>query len=214
MRPKPMVEIGGIPMLRHIMNIYSCHGFDDFIICTGYRGEVIWEYFHEHRPERGKVEIIDTGLDTPTGGRLHQVRHLLGPGPFMLTYGDGVADVDIRALAEFHRSRGELATVTAVRPPARFGSLDLQGTRVRKFSEKPANEGWISGGFFVMEPGVFRFIRPDQMLEFGPLADLAEQGHLVAYRHEGFWQCMDTIRDRERLEELWKNGAPWVINSR
>jgi glucose-1-phosphate cytidylyltransferase len=234
-RPKPMVEIGGKPILWHIMSVYAAHGYGEFVVACGYRGEMIKEYFSSlflHSSDcvinlrdgsrkmmnsdcpDWRVWLIDTGLETMTGGRIRRLRHVIGNEPFLLTYGDGVADVDITALVAFHRAHGRVATVTAVRPPARFGSLVLDGGgRVREFSEKPqAGEGWINGGFFVFEPSVFDWLDGDQsILEREPLERLAEGGQLMAYLHPGFWQPMDTLRDKQILESLWASGAPpWI----
>ena len=234
-RPKPMVEIGGKPILWHIMNIYAAHGFDDFVVACGYKGEVIKDYFRHlyfqsvdlmvnltdgsytalnPRGPRWKVAVVDTGLDTMTGGRVRRLERWLEGETFMLTYGDGVGDVDVGALLAFHRAHGRLATVTAVRPPARFGGLVFDGDRVREFSEKPqASEGWINGGFFVFEPGVLGYLDGDAcILERSPLERLARDGELMAYRHDGFWQPMDTVRERQLLESLWASGnAPWNV---
>ena len=234
-RPKPMVEIGGHPMLWHIMNIYAHHGFQDFIVALGYKGEVIKDYFLNFRTRnsdlrihlatgqvkvhRGSdlpwsVDLLDTGLSTQTGGRLKRLAKWLDEDLFMLTYGDGVANVDLSALVEFHKSHGKLATVTAVRPPARFGGLALDGDTVLHFTEKPqAGDGWINGGFFVLDRRVLDFIDGDATLwEREPLERLAEQVQLRAFRHEGFWQPMDTIRERNLLEEMWTSGkAPWKV---
>ncbi len=231
--PKPMVEIGGRPLLVHLMQCYADYGFKDFLIACGYRGEMIKEYFRS-LPIRtsdyvidlagGSVEIvnptqfdwkvgaIDTGIDTPTGGRILRLRALVGEESFMVTYGDGLGNVDLLALVAFHRSHGRLATVTAVRPPARFGALELDGPRVIEFAEKrQTREGWINGGFFVFQPGVFDYLDHESPLERGPLERLAEAGELMAFRHEGFWQPMDTLRDRQHLEGLWQTGeAPWT----
>ncbi len=235
-RPKPMVEIGGKPMLWHIMNIYACHGFKDFLIACGYKGEVIKEYFQNfvihnsdlfvnlrdgsHKVGTGstpdwQVGLIDTGLETLTGGRLRRLRPHIGGETFMVTYGDGVGNVDVRALVAFHRKHGKLATVTAVSPIARFGSLHLQGDGVAGFVEKPqTGEGWINGGFFVFEPGVLDYIAGDHTsLEREPLEQLAAEGQLMAYRHTGFWHPMDTLRDKHYLESLWAGGhAPWKVS--
>ena len=233
-RPKPMIEIGGKPILWHIMNIFACHGITEFIIALGYRAEVVKEYFlnfyalnndltldlatggtriHDGRQPRWKVHLVDTGLNTQTGGRVKRIeRWLENDSTFMLTYGDGVSDVDIHALMRFHRAHGKLATVTAVRPPARFGGLAFDGTRVAEFTEKPqVGEGWINGGFFVLEREAIRYIDGDETLwERDPLERLAADGQLHAYTHDGFWQPMDTLRDRKVLEELWAGGAaPW-----
>lgn len=232
-RPKPMVEIGGKPLLWHIMHIYADHGFKDFLVACGYKGELIKEYFRNvflHNNDYvidlrdgslsvlnggsidWQVGVIDTGLETQTGGRIKRLRQWVGDTTFMVTYGDGVADVDIRSLVQFHCSHGRLATVTAVRPPARFGSLLLENDTVREFSEKPqVGEGWINGGFFVLEPRVFDYLDGDQcILEREPLERLAADRQLMAFRHEGFWQPMDTLREKELLESLWASGrAPW-----
>jgi len=235
-RPKPMVEIGGRPILWHIMKLYAKHGFQEFGVALGYRGEVVKDYFlqfhamasdltislgtgdvHRHSPtaEDWTVHLMDTGLNTQTGGRLKRAASWLGKEPFLMTYGDGVANVDLPALLAFHRAHGKLATVTAVRPPARFGGLDLDdGDRVQRFSEKPqTGEGWINGGFFVLEPEVLSFISGDETLwERDPMERLARDGELMAFRHEGFWMPMDTLRDRNTLESLWASGqAPWKI---
>jgi glucose-1-phosphate cytidylyltransferase len=233
-KPKPMVEIGGRPMLWHIMKIYESHGFNDFTLALGYKGEVIKDYFLNYHAlqsdltvhlqggqvdysnptaEDWRVSMIDTGANSMTGGRLLRLKpHLESGGTFMLTYGDGVSDVDLTALLAFHRSHGRLATVTAVRPPVRFGELSIEKNRVTKFQEKPqAKEGWINGGFFVFEPGVFDFISDDStLLEREPLEQIAEKGELMVYQHPGYWQCMDTVRDKATLEDLWMNDkAPW-----
>lgn len=234
-RPKPMVEIGGRPILWHIMSLYAAHGHRDFVIACGYRGEMIKDYFRHlffreadlvinlmdgtfralasHTPD-WKIAAVDTGMDTMTGGRLLRLRRWLEGETFMLTYGDGVGNVDLNALLAFHRRHGRLATVTAVRPPARFGGLAFDGDRVSEFSEKPqAAEGWINGGFFVFEPGVLDYLEGDAtILERAPLERLARDGQLHAYRHEGFWQPMDTVRERQLLEQLWAEGkAPWKV---
>lgn len=234
MRPKPMVEIGGKPMIWHIMSIYAAHGFNEFLVACGYKGEYIKEYFRNAyihsadfiidlkdgavsvmngRPIDWKIGLFDTGLDTMTGGRIRRLRPWVGDETFMATYGDGLASVDIRALMDFHKSHGRLATVTAVRPPARFGGLVLEGNAVGTFSEKPqTGEGWINGGFFVFEPRVFDYLADDEtILEREPLERLADDGELMAFRHEGFWQPMDTLREKEMLESLWSSGhAPWI----
>jgi glucose-1-phosphate cytidylyltransferase len=234
--PKPMVEIGGHPILWHIMSIYATQGFREFLVAVGYKGEIVKDYFlnftarssnvtvllatgevkvHEASRPDWTVHIVDTGPTTQTGGRIRRIAPWLDPGEtFMLTYGDGVADVDLRALFAFHRKHGRLATVTAVRPPGRFGSLEIEGDRVRSFAEKPqAGEGWINGGFFVLEPGALETIAGDGTFwELEPLETLAARGELMAYRHEGFWQPMDTLRDKRYLEELWQSGkAPWKV---
>ncbi len=235
LKPKPMVEIGGKPILWHIMKIYSSHGIDDFVIACGYKGYVIKEYFanyflhmsnvtfdlqrnemkvHQNHAEAWRVTLVDTGETTMTGGRLKRVREYLGEETFCLTYGDGVADVDIRALIAFHRRRQGLATLTAVQPPGRFGaiSLDQDEAGIRSFSEKPTGDGgWVNGGYFVLEPAVIDRIEGDQTTwEREPLESLAQDGLISAYKHRGFWQPMDTLRDKHQLEGLWQRGdAPW-----
>jgi glucose-1-phosphate cytidylyltransferase len=232
-RPKPMVEIGGKPILWHIMKIYAHHGHRDFVICCGYKGYMIKEYFanyflhvsdvtfdlaknsmeiHQQATEPWRVTLVDTGDASQTGGRLKRVERYVSDGPFCFTYGDGLADVHIARLAQFHGEAGRLATVTAVRPPGRFGALALLGDRVAGFSEKPAGDGgFINGGFFVLEPGVFRYLHGDEDIwEYDPMQGLARDGELGAYVHEGFWQPMDTLREKNMLEELWASGkAPW-----
>jgi glucose-1-phosphate cytidylyltransferase len=231
-RPKPMVEIGGRPMLWHIMNIYASHGHCEFVVACGYKGEIIKDYFHNFvartsdyvvdfgtgkleylSPDRlsWRVAVVDTGQDTMTGGRILRLRRLLERDTFMVTYGDGLGNVDLTALVRFHQAHGRLATVTAVRPPSRFGGLELDGDSVREFSEKPqTGAGWINGGFFVFEPGVFDYLGDDAtILERDPLERLAADGQLMAFRHEGFWQPMDTIREKQILESHWARGAPW-----
>jgi glucose-1-phosphate cytidylyltransferase len=234
-KPKPMIEIGGRPLLWHIMQIYGHHGLDEFVVCLGYLGSVIKEYFINYTTLNSDVEcdlrtgavkfvnrgppwriaLVDTGEATMTGGRIRRVAERLRDGTFMLTYGDGVADVDIRALLAFHRSHGKLATVTAVRPPGRFGVLDVErGGRVAEFREKPDDEtGWINGGFFVVEPGVLDYIDGDATSwEHQPLRRLAADGELMAFEHRGFWQAVDTVHDKRRLEGLWEGGAPpWRV---
>jgi len=235
-KPKPMVEIGGKPILWHIMSIYARQGFRDFAIALGYKGEVIKKYVLDYCSLEGdlsvqmrtgavrrsglagtldwRVDLVDTGIGTETGGRVKRLQRYLGDGTFMLTWGDGVADIDLHALLRFHRAHGKLATLTAVRPPARFGHVELDGERVSEFSEKPqTSAGWINGAFFVLEPAVFDYIAGDETsFERGPLAALARDGQLMAYKHESFWQCMDTLRDRKLLEELWASGSPpWVV---
>lgn len=233
-RPKPMVEIGGHPMLWHVMSIYAARGFREFVIACGYKGEVIKQYFSDffnhhsdwtvdlrsgertvvsQRAPDWRVHCIDTGVDTLTGGRLRCLQHLVRDGTFMVTYGDGLSDVPVERVLEFHRSHGRLATVTAVHPPARFGALELDGCAVSRFSEKPqTNVGWINGGFFVFEPGVLDYVEgPETSLERDALERIAADGQLMAYRHEGFFQPMDTLREKMLLEELWRAGkAPWV----
>ncbi len=232
--PKPMVGIGGRPMLWHIIKIYSVWGFQEFLVPLGYKGEIIKRYFMDYHPLQGNmtvsladgkvgfhgnqsedwvIHLIDTGLNTMTGGRVKRLEKWLNSETFMLTYGDGVADIDLHALVRFHRSHGGIATVTAVRPPARFGGIVFTGDRVAEFTEKPQiGEGWINGGFMVFEPAVFRYLEGDHSrLEQDVLERLAEERQLFAYRHEGFWQCMDTVRDKQLLERLWESGqAPWI----
>ncbi len=232
-KPKPMVEIGGRPILWHIMKHYSSYGFDEFAIAVGYKGEVIkrWMVDYAHlagsitvRPRAGLVDVhdndcddwtvnvVDTGQNTNTGGRIKRLQEWVGDETFMLTWGDGVSDVDLDALLAFHRSHGKIATLTAVRPPARYGHLETEGDRIVEFSEKPQiGEGWINGAFFVLEPSVFDYIPGDDtQWEKEPLEYLAKDGQLMAYRHDGFWQCMDTLREKHLLEELWSSGsAPW-----
>ncbi len=235
-KPKPMVEIGGNPILWHIMNIYSAYGFNEFVIALGYKGFVIKDYFlnflpwtrnfsiclasgeiryHDGVESRWTVHLIDTGYDTMTGGRIRRASEFIGDEPFMLTYGDGVANIDIRALVDFHKRSGKLATVTTVRPAARFGTVVLKNDAVTSFHEKSqSGEGWINGGFFVLEPEVRRYIRDVDMTvwEQDPLETLAREGELAAYKHEGFWHPMDTLRDVRLLEELWQSGAPpWKV---
>ena len=231
-RPKPMNEIGGKPILWHIMKIYSTFGIVEFVICCGYRGYAIKEYFanyflhmsdvtfdmvdnsmevHERKAEPWRVTLVDTGEGTLTGGRLRRVReHLIDEEAFCFTYGDGVADIDIGALVAFHSDHGKLATVTAVRPPGRFGAMMLKDGNVQEFVEKPLGDGgWINGGFFVLSPKVLNYIEGDRTgWEGGPLTKLAEEGQIQAYQHNGFWQAMDTLRDKQKLEELWNAGAP------
>jgi glucose-1-phosphate cytidylyltransferase len=234
-KPKPMVEIGGRPILWHIMRIYARHNVRNFMLALGYKGEMIKDYFLNYHPRQSditvhlksgrvdysnpavedwSVSLVDTGALTQTGGRLLRLRELLQEGPFMLTYGDGVANVDLSALLAFHRSHGKVATVTAVRPPARFGDLQMNEGRVIRFAEKPqGGEGWINGGFFVFGPAVFDYIADDTtILERAPLERLAHEGQLMAFHHHGYWQPMDTLRDKNALEELWAAGnAPWTV---
>ncbi len=236
-RPKPMVEIGGRPILWHIMKIYSAHGIDDFIVCCGYKGHVIKEYFstyflqrsdvtfdlaenrvevHRNGAESWRVTLVDTGDGTMTGGRLKQVARYLGDETFCFTYGDGVSDINLTRLVEFHRREGVLATLTAVQPPGRFGAFRLEddATRIQGFREKPRGDGaWINGGFFVLEPGVLDYIGGDETIwEREPMDGLARDGQLAAFRHTGFWQPMDTLRDKMVLEELWeRESPPWKV---
>ncbi|NEM99194.1 glucose-1-phosphate cytidylyltransferase [Pontibacter burrus] len=237
-RPKPMVEIGGKPILWHIMKIYSYYGINEFVICCGYKGHMIKEYFanyclynsdvtfdmrknsmevHRNNTESWKVTLVDTGEGTMTGGRLKRVKEYVGNETFCLTYGDGVSDVDVAASIEYHRAQGTLATLTAVQQPGRFGAFNLssEATRINQFQEKPTGGDmpWINGGFFVLEPGVFDYIEDDNTIwERGPMEQLAKEGELSAYRHTGFWQPMDTLRDKHVLEELWQKGeAPWNV---
>jgi glucose-1-phosphate cytidylyltransferase len=230
-RPKPMVEIGGKPMLWHIMKIYAAHGIDDFVICLGYKGYMIKEFFanyylhtadvtfdlaagsteiHRSTTEPWRVTLVETGEDTMTGGRLRRVLPYLGDEDFCFTYGDGVANIDIRALIAFHQEQGRDATITAVQPPGRFGALDIEGDQVNHFEEKPRGDGLATnGGFFVLKPNVGRFLTEDSTVwEQQPVRSLAEEGQMACYRHEGFWQPMDTLRDRQVLQELWDSGAP------
>ena len=213
-KPKPMVEIGDRPILWHVMMHYSHHGFSHFVIALGYKGEVIREYISERRGcgPSWSVELIDTGASTQTGGRTKRLAAHLGEGTFMLTYGDGLSNVDLRELLAFHRSHGKLATLTAVHPPARFGHLRLDGNQVAEFAEKPRiTDRWINGAFFVVEPEVLDYIDGDDtQWEREPLERLAREGQLMAYRHASFWQCMDTVHEKRLLEELWlSGGAPW-----
>lgn len=234
-RPKPMVEIGGQPILWHIMMYYSTYGFREFVVALGYKGEQIKRYMADYcslasdlrisladgqvRSHSGPkqdwvVDLIDTGQQTNTGGRIKRLAPFLGEGTFMMTWGDGVSTVNLHQLLDFHRSHGKLATVTAVRPPSRFGRLEIEGDQVKRFDEKPlTGEAWINGAFFVLEPGVFEYIDADSTLfEREPLENLARDGQLMAYQHDGFWQCMDTIRDKVKLEALWNSGdAPWKV---
>ena len=232
--PKPMVEIGGKPVIWHIMKLYSHYGFNDFIICLGYRGYMIKEYFshyfmhmsdvtidlkknavkvHTTSSEPWKVTLVDTGLETMTGGRLKRLASMINQETFMMTYGDGVSNVNLDALLKFHKTNKGLVTLTAVRPPARFGALEFEGNQIRHFKEKSTlHEGWINGGFFVVNSEALSYIKEkeDVMWEHAPMEKLAEEGKLFAYKHEGFWQCMDTARDLKYLEDVWQTGnAPW-----
>ncbi len=235
-KPKPMVEIGGRPILWHIMMIYSYFGFHDFAVALGYKGDCIKRYFVDYGTLSGnltiqlgtnqsalqcgsnqppwKIDLVETGYETLTGGRVKRLKSRLGNGTFMLTWGDGVANIDLTKLIAFHRSHGKLATITAVRPPARYGHMRFKGDQVIAFEEKPQTaEGWINGAFFVLEPQVFDYIDGDMvMFEHSPLENLARDGQLMAYRHEGFWAAMDTLRDKYILEQLWQSGErPWAV---
>jgi glucose-1-phosphate cytidylyltransferase len=238
LRPKPMIEIGGFPILWHILKIYSAHGINDFVICAGYKGYVIKEYFanyflhmsdvtfdmagntmevHHKRSEPWRVTIVDTGDESMTGGRIKRIEPYVD-GTFCLTYGDGVADIDIKSLIDYHHSHGRKATLTSVQPPGRYGALnfDSEDSRlIHKFQEKPEGDGsWINGGYFVLEPSIFDYIRDGDktIWERGPLESLAAGGELAAYRHPGFWRPMDTLRDKVELEDLWNSGeAPWKM---
>ena len=236
LRPKPMIEVGGKPMIWHIMKIYAHHGINDFVICAGYRGYVIKEYFqnyflhqadvtfdmqtnsvayHGSKAEPWRITVLDTGENTMTGGRLKRIaKHLTPDEPFCMTYGDGVADIDITALVAFHKRHGELATLTAVTPPGRYGALEMDGPRVRRFTEKPpGDKARINGGFFVLHPSVLdRIAGDDTPWESAPLESLAHDGQLQAFDHNGFWQPMDTLRDKTQLEQHWASGrAPWKV---
>ncbi|QEM66887.1 glucose-1-phosphate cytidylyltransferase [Geobacter sp. FeAm09] len=237
LKPKPMIEIGQRPILWHIMKIYSSYGFNDFIICVGYKGYCIKDYFahyflheadvtfdfrnqnqrmiHHHSAEPWTVTLVNTGLETMTGGRVKRVQPYVGDEPFLLTYGDGVGDVNIAQLVAYHNNHGKLATVTATQPGGRFGALNLDNSNhVLGFQEKPKGDGaWINAGFFVLQPEVFNYLEGDDtILERSPLERLAREGQLTAYKHPGFWQPMDTLRDKNHLEELWKSGAaPWKL---
>lgn len=235
LRPKPLIEIGGKPILWHIMKMLSAHGVQEFVICCGYKGYLIKEYFsnyflhvadatfdichntmevHQNYAEPWRVTVVDTGVDTMTGGRLLRVRKYLEDERFCLTYGDGVSDVDIGELIKFHESHSRRATVTAIQPAARFGALEFDGDHVSHFVEKPKGDGrWINGGFFILEPSIFSYLSDDRDIwEQQPLARLADEGQLAAYRHDGFWAAMDTLRDKNYLEELWASKrAPWKV---
>ena len=235
LRPKPMIEIGGKPILWHIMKMYSHYGINAFVICLGYKGYFIKEYFanyflhmcdvtfdmqnnqmevHQKYVEPWRITLVDTGENTLTGGRLKRVKDYIGDETFCFTYGDGVSDIDIGALIEFHKVNGNKATVTAIQPPGRYGALNMDGAAVKSFQEKPAGDGaWINGGFFVLEPSVLDLIDGDQTSwESTPLMRLADEGELAAYKHQGFWQAMDTLRDKNHLEELWSSESPpWKV---
>ena len=236
-KPKPMVQIGGKPILWHIMKIYSTYGYNDFIILLGYKGYYIKEYFanyflhqsditidltnnqmqvHDNYSEPWKVTLVDTGLDAMTGARVKRAQRYIGNKTFLLTYGDGVADIDITKTVAFHQQQGKLLTMSAIQPEARFGNLEIDSSNtVRTFAEKPRSEGgWINGGFFVCEPGIFNYLtdKDDCIFEQTPLQKIASEGKLSAYKHSGFWQCMDTLRDNQKLNMLWKTGkAPWKV---
>jgi glucose-1-phosphate cytidylyltransferase len=237
LRPKPMIEIGGKPILWHIMKLYSFYGINDFVVCAGYKQEVIKEYFanyalnnsnvtfdfsddgkttiHTNLSEHWKVTVVDTGLGTMTGGRIKRIKPFVGDQPFCMTYGDGVSDVNIRAELDFHKKSGLLATMSAIQPEGRFGIIDFgEKDKIKAFREKDKEDsGWINGGFMVLEPGIFDLIDGDStVFEREPLERCAKLGQLNAYRHTGFWQCMDTMRDKEKLEALWQTGkAPWKV---
>ena len=237
LRPKPMIEIGGYPVLWHIMKIYLSQGFDEFVICAGYKQHMIKEYFadyflhrsdvtfdfskggemriHSNVSEPWKVTVVDTGLETMTGGRIKRIKKFIDNETFMLTYGDGVTDLDIKKLMEFHKKQKKYATITAARPDGRFGVLDLDGDTVASFREKTVEDaGWVNGGFMVLEPEVFDYIEggDETIFEKRPLERLSADGQLSAFKHPGFWQCMDTLRDKEKLEDMWRKGeAPWKL---
>ena len=235
LRPKPMIEIGGRPILWHIMKIYSHYGINDFVVCLGYKGYVIKEYFanyflhmsdvtfdmaenrmevHQRHAEPWRVTLVDTGQETLTGGRLKRVQQYVGKETFCFTYGDGVADVDISKLVAFHRTEGKSATLTAIQPPGRYGAVSIDDARVTSFAEKPDGDGaWVNGGYFVLEPSAFNYIANDQTSwESGALVKMSQAGKLAGYQHVGFWQAMDTLRDKNHLEELWQSGhAPWKV---
>lgn len=234
LKPKPMVEIGGKPILWHIMKMYSQHGFNDFVILLGYKGYAIKEYFanyflhqsnvtidlatnemkiHKNTSEPWKVTLLDTGIDSMTGGRVKRAQEIVGDEPFMLTYGDGVSDIDIEKLLAFHKNHGKAITMSSVQPDGRFGAIEVAGERVTKFLEKPKGDGsWVNGGFFVCESSVFAYIQDGDstVFEQAPLRSLAEQGELYTYKHHGFWKCMDTLKDKNDLEKMYLEGqAPW-----
>jgi glucose-1-phosphate cytidylyltransferase len=234
LKPKPMIEIGGQPILWHIMKTYSHHGINDFVICLGYKGYVIKEFFanyflhtsnvtfdmannkmevHQRYAEPWRVTLIDTGTDTMTGGRLARVRPYLDESTFCMTYGDGVSDLNIRDTVAFHRQHGKKATITAIQPPGRYGALNMDGDQVLSFQEKPAGDGaWINGGFFVLEPSALDYIEGDATIwENQPLMRLAQEGELMSYRHSGFWQAMDTLRDKNQLNDMWQHNPPWKV---
>lgn len=235
-KPKPMIEIGGKPILWHIMKLYSHYGFNEFLICAGYKQEVIKKWFadyylynsditfdlsegnkvivHKEHAEPWKVSVIDTGLNTLTGGRIKRIKDYIGAEPFLMTYGDGVADIDINKLIEFHKREGRLATLSAFIPEGRFGVMDIKGNQITSFREKSSDDmGWINAGFMVLDPKIIDYIEGDQtMFEREPLEALAHAGQLACYKHSGFWQCMDTLKDKQKLENLWENNqAPWKV---
>lgn len=235
--PKPMIEVGGKPLLWHIMQLYSSYGYNDFTVALGYKGHLIKQFFmdyyqmscdlsinlangelktHGGRIDQWNVNLVDTGLKTQTGGRIRRLKNWVGNETFMMTYGDGLSDVNLDDLVAFHKQHGRLATLTAVRPPARFGGLEFNGDEVCQFTEKPQiGEGWINGGFFILEPEVFDYIPTgdEAIWESGALESLAKDGQLMAYRHEGFWQPMDTLREHRQLEKLWNAGSPpWIMD--
>jgi len=211
-KPKPMVEIGGKPLLWHIMKLYAYHGFKDFIIALGHKGEVIQNNMQSYVEPDWNVQLIDTGIGTLTGGRIKRLAPYLNE-TFMLTWGDGVSDINLKSLLDFHQTHGKLATVTAVQPPLRFGHMVVKDNQVREFSEKaPIKEEWINGAFFILEPGIFNYIEGDAtQFEKEPLQNLAKDKQLMAYKHTGFWQCMDTLHEKLVLEDLWQKGAPWKL---
>ena len=235
LKPKPMIEIGGMPILWHIMKIYSTYGINDFIICCGYKGYVIKEFFanyflhmsdvtfdmkqnkmevHRKFAEAWKVTLVDTGLDTMTGGRLKRVKNFLGNETFCFTYGDGLSDVNIKDLVNFHRNQKTLATLTAIQPPGKFGALNIENNKISTFKEKPLGDGnWVNGGYFILEPEVFDYIEGDSTIwEREPLEKLSQEGRLSAYKHKGFWHPMDTLYDKNQLEQMWDSGkSPWKI---
>ena len=237
LKPKPMIEIGGKPILWHIMKIYSAHGINEFVICLGYKGTFIKNYFlnyfmynadctvdlannnvevHNQNAENFKISLVDTGLDTLTGGRLKRIQKYVDGEDFMLTYGDGVANVDITALIDFHKKNDKICTMTAIQPGSRFGVLDMdENGVVQKFAEKPKEDGnWINGGFFVLKPEVFDYLHDDAddvMWEAQPLSDLANDKQIVAFKHNGFWKCMDTLRDKNDLEDMWNDNPAWKV---
>lgn len=235
-KPKPMIEIGGMPIIWHIMKLYSFYGINEFIICAGYKQEVIKEWFanyflhtsditfdftkgnemivHNKHSEQWKVTVVDTGLNAGTGGRLKKVRDYIGNEPFFMTYGDGVSDVNIKELLAFHKEHKKFATITSIHPSGRYGNIDFDGDKVVSFREKSSLDvGWINGGFMVLEPKVLDFVKDDSvMFEQEPMEKIAESGEMVCFKHTGFWQCMDTLRDKQKLEALWaENKAPWKL---